>query len=212
MAMFKAGGAVLCALMVGAAGCGGDKCDTATDPACGEDGPPGPVSETGEDTDTEVPGPPENAPYLYTLIVDESPGSTSGIDLDAIALVQGGVETFATEVLDCRFGPGEGLTTNLDCDQALGAPDNVDGMCDGSDDFYVNLGGVGGTLVVAFDGLEIAEGDIVRVYECGGEPDPYSVRIGTTSTVTAMGWVECVTFAEGVTECTVPELPDVPAE
>jgi hypothetical protein len=186
-----------------------EECDPATDPDCQ-------VADAGGDTGgTDAGGDVQQfQTYNYVLVMDLEDPDTAGVDLDAIALIAGGSTFYADDWHECILGPGieaAGVTTTVDCNQALGPPNNQAGECTGSDTFYVNLGGTGGSIVVSFDGLrEIATGNQVRVYDCGRVPDEYSIRVGVGTQVSDPDWVTCTPSASGVGECTVPNLPPVP--
>jgi hypothetical protein len=187
------------ALLVGALpGCPLDEeCDPDTDPDCVADAPDAGSGET--------------RPYQFVLVEDLEEAGTLGVELDAVALIKGGTTIYADQAQECILG--EGTTDKNDCNRALGPPDNATGQCTPSDDFYVNLGGTGGSLVVSFNGLtEINTGDQIRVYDCGFVPDEYRILVGTETSATAGNWVVCTPSASGIGECTVPDLPPVPQD
>ncbi|MEO1271653.1 MAG: hypothetical protein AAFX99_26470 [Myxococcota bacterium] len=102
----------------------------------------------------------EPVQYRFVLIEDQSPtereGDSPGSDIDAVSVTSDGVEFFAVRVEDFSLGGG----TNLDVDQALGAPDSD---CEAVN--FVSLGGEG-YLVVSF-GVAFESGDAITVYELG---------------------------------------------
>lgn len=146
--------------------------------------------------------------YTYVLIEDLEDDTTVGVDLDAVALMHGGTTYYADEWHEYITGPGIDSSNNTDCSQALGPPDNAAGECTSGDSFFVNLGGLGGSVVVSFDGRrELNTGDEIRVWDCGPVPDEYRISVGVGSSVTDPNWVLCASVASGVSACTVPALP-----
>lgn len=185
-----------------------ESCDPTLDPGCIPVDP-----DAGDATLDGADGAGELMTYHYALILDQEPPTTGGVDLDAVSLIQKGGRThYASDFHECIFGPGiENVETTRDCNQALGPPNNAAGECTADDTFYVNLGGLGGSIVVSFGDLEeIQEGDVIRVYECGRRDDYYSVRVGVGTSVSDPNFIECVSRASGVSECTVPALPQIP--
>ena len=88
---------------------------------------PSQTTPTGGDTE-----------YAFVLVEDLSTdmsGESPGADIDAISVTISGAETFASGITD--FGLGGG--SNLDPNQALGAPDSG---CMATN--FVSLGGTGG--------------------------------------------------------------------
>jgi hypothetical protein len=177
----------------------------------GSGGDAGDAGDVLPDGDTDAD---QFRPYRYVLILDQESIDTGGIELDAVALIQGGETYYADDWHECIQGPGiENVTTTRDCNMALGSPNNEAGECESDDTFYVNLGGLGGSIIVSFDAeREIETGDAIRVYECGRVADDYKVDVGVGTSVTDPDWVRCLEDGSGVAECTVPELPPVPVE
>ena len=146
--------------------------------------------------------------YTYVLIEDLESVDTVGVDLDAVALIHNGSTYYADEWHEYIQGPGIETSNHTDCGQALGPPDNEMGECTAADSFFVNLGGLGGSVVVSFDARrELVQGDTIRVYDCGLVSDVYRVSVGVGSSVTDPNWVLCANDASGLAECTIPALP-----
>ncbi|MEO1270384.1 MAG: hypothetical protein AAFX99_20045, partial [Myxococcota bacterium] len=116
------------------------------------------TSSSGTGTTGTSNGP--NTTFNFVLVEDMSPnsgGESPAADIDSISTTIQGIETFATSVEDFSLGGG----SNLDTNQALGAPDSG---CTATN--FVSIGGVGGYLLVSF-GRSFSSGDAVTVYELG---------------------------------------------
>lgn len=187
-----------------------EECDPNTDPDCTTASPN--PSESGTPTPTPT------LPYLYVWVEDAGldPSEavmTGGVDIEGVSVTpQGGSETFADQIHECVFGPDDNSDAT-NCAQALGDPGAA---CDMETPDFVSLGGAGGYLIVSFTGIEIQAGDTITVTECGaarnaiGVDERYDVLVSTDSSISGSA-VECVAGGAGVTSCTVPTLPDVPA-
>lgn len=144
-------------------------------------------------------------PYTFVALVSTAAGDDAtsannpGPDVDAIGLIQGAAEVYAAAVTGSAIGAVTGG------DNSTGAPANVTGA---PNDFngpdaectlesatgYFAFGGAGGFVAVSFAaGVEIADGDQVKVYELAGgagncsnistdRPDTFDVFIGAEGT------------------------------
>lgn len=144
-------------------------------------------------------------PYTFVALLSTAAGETAtaadnpGPDVDAIGLIQGTAEVFAAGVT------GSAIGTITGGDSSTGAAANVTGA---PNDFlgpdapcelesatnYFAFGGAGGFVAVSFAaGVEIADGDQVKVYELAGgagncsnisteRPDTFDVYIGAEGT------------------------------
>ena len=154
---------------------------------------------------------PAMAPYLFVAVVSTATGdealenNTPGPDIDAVQLIKGGVDTFATAVES--FAAGEvGFDGNVNDDVALVVgPNDAIPAVDGSEDCnfaevgdgaeFHSMGGAGGYFVVSFGGgLEVTNGDTINVWEIAStscanvgtiRPDSYDVFIGTAAALQA---------------------------
>ncbi|MFT6628504.1 MAG: hypothetical protein ACJA1R_001766 [Flavobacteriales bacterium] len=165
-------------------------------------------------------------PYLYVAIVSNVPaGSAEGIetntpgpDVDAIQLIQGGVDNFAAVV----EGSAQGETdadegnNNADSSKVTGANDAIPAV-DGSEDCnldeaadggtFFSMGGEGGFLIVSFAaGIEITTGDTLNVWElsdasCANvstvRPDAFSVYVSNTTDVSGVATAADISAANG---------------
>lgn len=153
----------------------------------------------------------EMDPYLYVAVVSTASGddaldtNTPGPDIDAVQLIKGGTDNFATAVES--FAAGEvGFEGNVNDDVALVVgPNDAIPAVDGSEDCnfaevgdgaeFHSMGGAGGYFVVSFGGgLEVADGDTINVWEIAStscanvgtvRPDSYNVFIGTVAALDA---------------------------
>jgi hypothetical protein len=153
-------------------------------------------------------------PYLFVAVVSTATGAdaidnnTPGPDIDAIQLVKGGNDNFATAVES--FGAGAvGADGNVNDDASLVVgPNDAIPAVDGSEDCnlaevgdtdpsaqFHSLGGDGGYVVVSFaTGIEVEDGNTINVWEladttCNNvdrvRPDSYNVFIGTQAALDA---------------------------
>ena len=158
--------------------------------------------------------------YHYVMIEDlqtsDSPSApmTAGVDIFGIQLEKDGTLFNASRIHTCEFGDGDNSFAR-DCSKALGipVPSCESPGTEGAVADYVSLGGIGGRLIVSFgDFEEIAEGDLIRVYECGLNLDPetvvefYTTSIGSSSDASSDSWISCLPEGTGETECPVPML------
>lgn len=165
---------------------------------------------------------PTLASYRYVMVLDRedpstsSASSTAGADIDAVAVAKtDGSIQYATRVEVCTFGGGDNSGAT-DCSQALDVPES--GCSPDAPDF-VSLGGDGGTLVVGFaSGVAMENGDVLIVYECGGDQNPgatdedFDAYIGVSADTADANWVRCMADASGIAQCAIPNLPDVPID
>ena len=133
--------------------------------------------------------PPDPEPYRYVLITDKTVGAAGdypGIDLDAVGIVKvGGGESFASVVMDSMIGTDGNQAS--DPTQVVGAPD---ADCVANSGKFTALGGEGNYVVLGFeDGVTIASGDTIKVYELGAtlcnmfDDDPATVSVSISTDV-----------------------------
>ena len=165
-------------------------------------------------------------PYLFVAVVSTATGAdavdnnTPGPDIDAIQLIKGGINNFATAVES--FGAGAvGADGNVNNDAALVVgPNDAIPAVDGSADCnlaevgdtnpsaqFHSLGGDGGYVVVSFaTGIEVENGDTINIWEladttCNNvdrvRPDSYNVFIGTAAALSATTGAADITAANG---------------
>ncbi len=127
--------------------------------------------------------------FGYVLIEDQTPnasGNSPGADVDAVSILKGGDEFFASNVEDFNIDHPDNLFN--DPTQILGPPD---AQCQVQN--FLSLGGsqIGGYVIVSFErggqSVGVENGDSIKVYEIGAllcgrfDDDPYSVSVSAST-------------------------------
>jgi hypothetical protein len=176
--------------------------------------------------------------FYFVKVVDNSDNQASlnpGADIDAVRLTKAnGVDVFASTVIDYKplagvdISPISSLPDNILGEPTAFAVEGEDfntaseaSRCSLNEEHYLGLGGWGGYVIVGFDNYDIANGDVITVYEIGncqgnagtpGYADAVTVEISVGRTIDEE-WLVVLAFTAGpVMAGVVTGLPLIPLD
>jgi hypothetical protein len=176
--------------------------------------------------------------FYFVKVLDNSENQATlnpGADIDAVRLQKAnGVDVFASTVIDYKplagadISPISSLTDNVLGEPTAFAVEGEDfntassaSRCSLNEEHYLGLGGWGGYVIVGFDNYDIANGDVITVYEIGncqgnagtpGYADAVTVEISVGRTIDEE-WLVVLAFTAGpVMAGVVSGLPLIPLD